>query len=65
MRVIGDAEEESKRLNDIVVVVVVERERSAFYVILRSLLSLLRLSELFDAVNAIGLPLDTFDLYYP
>jgi hypothetical protein len=31
-------------------------------VILRSLLSLLRLSELVDAVNAIGLPLDTFDL---
>ena len=30
MRVIEDVEEESKRLNDIVVVVVVERERGAF-----------------------------------
>jgi hypothetical protein len=30
VRVIGDAEEESKRLSDIVVVVVVERERGAF-----------------------------------
>jgi hypothetical protein len=63
VRVIGDTEEESKRLNDIVVVV--ERERGAFWVIQPSILSFLRLSDLLDAVNAIGLPLDTFDLYYP